>query len=136
MAFNPDVSKQAQKVIFSRKQTKSVHSDPVFNNTSVHQNHYQKHLGVYLHMKLNFKLHIKENISKAMKGIGVIKKLSNVRARKSLIAIYKSFVRKLLDYGDLIYYQPNNESFPQKNESVQYNAALAITGAIKFKFSR
>ena len=54
-------------------------------------------------MKLNFKLHTKEKISKAMKGIGIIRKLSNVLPIKSLITIYKSFVRPHLDYGDLIY---------------------------------
>ena len=32
---------------------------------------------------------------------------------------------------DLIYDQPNNESLCQQIESVQYNASLAITGAIK-----
>ena len=64
-----------------------------------------------------------------MKGI-CIKKLSNVLPRKSLITIYKSFVRPHLDYGDMIYDLPNNESFCQQIESVQYNASLAITGAI------
>ena len=54
-----------------------------------------------------------------MKGICIIKKLSNVLPRKSLIAIYKSFVRPHLDYGDLIYDHPNNESFCQQIESVQ-----------------
>ena len=53
-------------------------------------------------MKLNFKLHIKEKISKAMKGICIIKKLSNLLLRKSFITIYKSFLRLHLDYGDLI----------------------------------
>ena len=43
----------------------------------------------------------------------------------------KSFVRPHLDYGDVIYDQPNNDSFIRKVESIQYNAALAITGAIK-----
>ena len=62
MSFNPDVNKQAQEVIFSRKQAKSVHPNLVFSNTPVHQTHYQKHLGVYLDIKLNFKLHIKEKI--------------------------------------------------------------------------
>ena len=84
-------------------------------------------------MKLNFKLHIKEKISKAMKGICIIKKLSNVLPRKSLITIYKSFVRPHLDYGDLIYDQPNTERFCQQIESAQYNASLAIAGAIKGK---
>ena len=66
-----------------------------------------------------------------MKGISIIKKLSNVFPRKSLITIYKCFVRPHLDYGNLIYDQPNNESFYQEIESLQYNASLAITGAIK-----
>ena len=34
-----------------------------------------------------------------------------------------------------MYHQPDNESFIGKHEQVQYNAALAITGAIKC-FSR
>ena len=49
----------------------------------------------------------------------------------SLFTIYKSFVRPYLDYGDILYDQPNNKSFCQKIETVQYSAALAITGAIK-----
>ena len=108
--MNPDVSKQAQDVIFSRKQAKSV-LPGVFNNTAVHQTHCQKHLGVYLDMRLIFELHIKEKISKVMKGIGFIKKSSNVLPRKYLITIYNSFVRPHLDYGDLIYDQSHNESF-------------------------
>ena len=36
MSFSPDVSKQAQEVIFSRKQAQSVHPDLVVNKTSVH----------------------------------------------------------------------------------------------------
>ena len=48
-----------------------------------------------------------------------------------MIAIYKSFIRPHLDYGAIIFDQPENESFCKKIESVQYNAALAITGAIQ-----
>ena len=44
---------------------------------------------------------------------------------------YKLFVRTHIDYGDIIYDQPNNESFCNKIERVQYNAALAITGALR-----
>ena len=64
-----------------------------------------------------------------MQGVGVIRKLSKILSRNSFITIYKSFVRSHLDYGDVLYYQPNNESLFQKIESVQYNAALAITDA-------
>ena len=70
-------------------------------------------------------------ISKANKGIGIIKRLSHTLPRKYLITIYKSFIRPHLDYCDVIYDQPNNESFCSKIEQIQYNAALAITGAIR-----
>ena len=49
----------------------------------------------------------------------------------SLITICKSFARPHLDYGDIIYDQTFNESFLQRIESIQYNAAVAITGAIR-----
>ena len=42
-------------------------------------------------------------------------------SRRSLLTIYKSFVRPLLDYADIIYDKPYNESFKEKLEAVQYN---------------
>ena len=48
-----------------------------------------------------------------------------------MLTIYKCFVRTHLDYGDIIYDQAFNNSFHQKIESLQYNAALAITGTIR-----
>ena len=50
--------------------------------------------------------------------------------RSSLLTIYKSFVRPHLDYGDVVYDQPNNSRLSDKTETLQYNAVLAITGAI------
>ena len=86
---------------------------------------------MYLHETQNFNLHSKEKMSKTLKGISIIKKVSKSLPRYSLVTIYKSFVRPHLDYSNIIYDQPNNESFTQKIEKIQYNAALAITGAIK-----
>ena len=51
--------------------------------------------------------------------------------RKSLITIYKAFLRTSIDYGDIIYDQPENESFCEKLECLKYKAALAITGTIQ-----
>ena len=47
------------------------------------------------------------------------------------MTVYKAFLRPLIGYGDIIYDQPQNESFCDKIESVQYKAALAITGIIQ-----
>ena len=66
-----------------------------------------------------------------MKGIGLPQKLQSILLRTSLVIIYKLFIRPHLDYGDVVYDQPSNDAFSNKLETVQYNAALAITGAIK-----
>ena len=47
------------------------------------------------------------------------------------MTIYKAFLRPLIDYGDIIYDQPQNDSFCEKPESVQHKAALAITGIMQ-----
>ena len=51
--------------------------------------------------------------------------------RSSLLTIYKTFIRSQLDYADVIYDQAYNSAFYDKLESIQYNAWLAITGAIR-----
>ena len=102
-----------------------------FNNDPVIRENIQKHLGLFLDSKLNFSGHINEKIKKATKGINVIRKMNLPLPQSSLLTIYKSFVRPHLDYGDVIYDQPNNSSLSDKIESVQYNAVLAISGAIR-----
>ena len=66
-----------------------------------------------------------------MKGIGLLRKRQSISPRTSLLTICKSFIRPHLEYGDVVYDQPSNDAFSNKLETVQYNAALAITGAIK-----
>ena len=131
MSFNPDVSKQVQEVIFSRK--KNIKNYPIvsFNNLPINRKSTQKHLGLLLDEKLNFSEHINKKLKKAAKSINLLRKLNLSLRRSAHLIIYKSFIRPHLDYGDIVYDQPNKSSLSEKIESLQYNAALAITGAIK-----
>ena len=131
MLFNPHSSKPAQEVLFSRKKKIQIHPTISLNNVQVERGSYQRHLGILPDEKLNFKQHIDSAISKANKGISVIKKLRHNLPRKSLVTIYKAFLRPLIDCGDIIYDQPQNEPFCEKIESVQYKATLSITDAIQ-----
>ena len=70
-------------------------------------------------------------LKKVDKTIGLLRKLQNTLPTSSLLIIYKSFIRPHLDYGDIIYDQLYNASLQKKLESIQYNAAVAITGAIR-----
>ena len=110
MGFNPEPNKQAQEVIFSRKTDK---------------------IGMEFDTRLDFNLHLKNVQNKVNKTIGLLRKLQDTLTRPSLITIFKSFIRPIVDYGDIIYDRAYNTSFHQNIESIQYNAALAITGAVR-----
>ena len=121
-------SKPAQELLFSRKKKTQIHPTISFNNIRVERASHHKNRSILLDEKLNFKQHIDTTISKINKGISVIR---HSLRRKSLMTIYKAFLRPLTDYRDIIYDQPQNESFCEKLELVQYKAVLAITGAIQ-----
>ena len=91
----------------------------------------QKHLGLHLDSKLSFDIHIKTILTKVNRIIGLLWKFQQVLPRTSLITIYKAFIRPHLDYVDVIFDQAFDNSFHQRLESIQYNAALAITETIR-----
>ena len=132
MSFNPDLTKQAKEVMFSKKKKFRVFIlSYLLNNSLIEQDTTQKHLGLTLDHKLTFQYHANEKIKKAMKGIGLLRKLQSILPRTSLLTIYKSFIRPHLDYGDVVYDQPSNDAFSNKLGTFQYNATLTITGAMK-----
>ena len=81
-----------------------------------------------LDIKLDFQEQLREKLSKISKTIWSLRKLQKLLTRDPLLTIYKSFIRPHLDYSDIIYDEAYNSSFHQK---IQYNSALAITGAIR-----
>ena len=84
-----------------------------------------------LDVKLTFEEHLKNVFNKINKTIALLRKLSSSLPRQALVAIYKAFVKPFLDYGDALYDQAFSNYFHAKIESIQYNASLAITGAIR-----
>ena len=130
MSFNANPTKMAQ-VLFSRKKCKVIHSSLIFNGKDVSRSESQKHLGLVLDFKLNFDVHLKGKFSIMNNGIALLRKLRHSIPGKPLLSIYKTFLRPHLHYCDVIYDKPHNEKFTDTLESIQYNAALAITGAMK-----
>ena len=128
--FTPDPNKQAIEVRFSNKRDKENYSSLQFNSTDVQIADSQKHLGLILDSKFHFNEHIESKITKGNKIIGLMKKPSFTLSTKSLLTIYKSFVRPNLDYADIIYDKTLSKSFKRKTEMVEYNALVYnnITG--------
>ena len=123
MLFDLDPSKPAEEVLFSRKKKIQIFPTMSLNNIQVEIASHHQHQSILLNEKLNSKQHIDTAILKIYKSISVIKNSDISTPQKSLITIYKAFLRSLTDYRD--------EPFCEKLESVQYKAALAITGAMQ-----
>ena len=89
MFFNPDPTKAAQEVLFSRKKKLQSHPNIRLNNILFERASYVNYLGMLLDEKLNFKQHIDSAVLKIKKGISV---------KKKLLAF-----RPLVNFGDIIY---------------------------------
>ena len=106
MSFNPDPTKQAVELMFSKKKSVIDHPVILFNDMPVMKVDEYKHLGITLDRTLSFSAHIKAAISKTRKGIGMLRFLSRYLPRHTLNELYKLYVRPHLDYGDVIYHNP------------------------------
>ena len=117
--------------MLSRKLQKTNHNPVYFDQNSVQKLSCQKRLGIYVDTKLNFQEHLKTLLSKLNRTIRLVYKLLAFLPCQSLATVDKEFIRPHFYNWHIIYHQTFNESFHQKMESIQYNSALAITGAIR-----
>ena len=139
MEFNPDPTKQATEDLFSCKKSSPNHPQLIFNGIAVAKVTDQNHLGLILDSRLSFEKHINEKIIKAKKVVGILKHLSKFLPLKTLDQMYKALVRSHLDYCDIIYHIPSHQNqaplgvtlhpVMEKVERIQYQSALAISGA-------
>ena len=123
MSFNQGSSKQSQEIMFVQMTIIL----PYILKT-------QQSPKLSFRNMLSFIL-IKNSISiqrkKFYKDIGPLRNLSKKISRQTLVTIYKAFKKLHLDYGDILYDKPHNETNSNNTEKAQYDAALAITGEIR-----
>ena len=81
MIFNPDLTKQAQEVIFSRKTKKLLDPCISFNYIVLKNSISQKHLVLTLDVKLNFVKHIKNITQKISKTMGLLRRFQQILPR-------------------------------------------------------
>ena len=91
----------------------------------------QKHLGVILNNMLSFEEYLTAMGTNVSRAIALLHKLQHILPRHALSNVYKFFIGLYLNYGDILYDKAFSAFFHQKLESIQYNACLAITGAIR-----
>ena len=124
--FNP---LKTESLLISRK-TNTVHPPVFMLDQQIKEVESHKHLGVILSNDCSWQKHIDYIKKKAWTRINIMRRLKYDLDRKSLETIYKSFIRPLLEYADVIL---DNCTQQNKNELelIQLEAARISTGATK-----
>ena len=86
-----------------------------------------KHLGLYFSNNLTWHNQINYILEKAWRRINAMRKLKFRLDRKSLEVIYTSFIRPILEYGDVVW-DNCSQYEKQEIEKVQIEAARIVTG--------
>jgi hypothetical protein len=91
-----------------------------------------KHLGVTLANDLSWKTHAYNIGKKAYNTLGILRPLRMKLDRASLETLYKSFIRPVLEYADILWHIPaDNRHCLDILERVQREAARIVTGATR-----
>ena len=118
-------------IIFFLQKVYSILCSFNFSYHPLDQRNSQKHWGIQLDKEEIFEEHPTKVESKIKKTITIIRKLQHVVIQSAPLTIHNSLISPYLDYGVIICDKAFNVSFHAKMESLQYNATLVITWAIK-----
>ena len=119
-----------ESLLISRKINKPIHPPLYMQNVQIQEVSSHKHLGLYFSNDCSWHQHIDYIKQKAWFRIHIMRKLKFKLDRKSLETIYLTFIRPLLEYGDVIW---DNCTQYEKNEldKIQNEAARITTGTTK-----
>ena len=126
--FSPQKTKD---LIISNK-TPGNYPDLILDNHPIERVTTHKHLGLTLSNDLSWKTHVYNIGKKAYNCIGILRPLKFKVDRATLETLYKSFIRPVLEYGDIIWHIPaDHRHVLDILERVQLEAARLVTGATR-----
>ena len=117
-------------LIISKKRLKPNHPELFMANSSIKEVNQHKHLGLIFSSDATWTNHIKVISVKAWKRIGYLRRLRFLLDRPSLQKIYTTFIRPLLEYGNIIWDSCTLEN-KRTIENIQLEAARLVTGGTK-----
>ena len=101
-------SSKTKSIVFSAKRDKPFHSPLFLNNTAIEDVDHHAHLGLILTNNLSWKSQITEMHQKAAKRLNihnvfyVLKAIKFKIKRGTLISLYKSLIRPVMEYCNII----------------------------------
>ena len=114
---------------FTRKQETNW-DDAKFNNIVIKDNKTHTHLGITLSSDATWAEHIQKIYEKAAIRLNIMRMLKYDIDRKSLLRFYISFIRPILEYGNIIWDNCTKQQ-SELLESIQLDAIRIITGLRK-----
>ena len=127
VTFNPAKS---EALLFSRKLNRPQHPPLYMQNHLISEVDVHKHLGLYFTNDCTWHNHINYIKEKAWHRLNIMRKLKFKLDRKSLETIYLTFIRPLLEYGDVIF-DNCTQYEKQELDKIQNEAARIATGTTK-----
>ncbi len=129
VTFNPRKSKT---ILFSRKTSPVAHPPLYMSGEPLVEVQTHKHLGLTLSNDLRWNHHLQSIKTKAWSRINIMRKLKFRLHRDALETIYTSFIRPLLEYGDVLFDSCTNYE-KDELEKIQHEAARIVTGTTKLE---
>jgi hypothetical protein len=127
MELNPT---KCESITFSTKHNRLPQPILYLNGTALREVDSHSHLGLTFTSNFSWSKHILSIHKKASKRMNALKRVKYKLNRSTLICLYKSLIRPLMAYADVIW---DGCSIEEANllEAVQYESARIVTGAIK-----
>ena len=130
--FRPSSSK-SNLMIFHKTKSTSFFPPLLLSNTPIPRSHLFKFLGLQFHSSHSWVDHIKSIKAKCLNALNVIKYLVHPTTgcnRKTLLPLYQSLVRSILEYGSPIY-GLSPKSHLALLDPIQNSAIRLCTGAFR-----
>ena len=127
LTFNPSKS---ESLLISRKVNVPIHPPIFMHNQQLTEVTSHKHQGLHISKDCTWHEQIKYIKEKAWFQINIMRKFKFLLDRKSLETIYFSFMRPILEYGDVVWDNCTQQE-KQDIEKIQIEAARIVTGTTK-----
>ena len=127
VTFNPD---KTESLLISRKHHKPPHPPVYMNNTQIQEVESHKHLGITISNDGTWHNHIDDITKKAWSRINALRSLKFILDRQSLLTIYTSYIRPILEYSDVVW-SNITQAEEEELEKIQTEASRIITGATR-----
>ena len=100
-----------------------------FDGTPLKEVTQHTHLGITFSSNMSWKPHVDRICFRASQRNNILRKLKFRLPRKTLENLFKSLVRPILEYGDVVF-DDNSVALSQRIEAIQLDAARTCTGAL------